>query len=195
LEFHVEVDWQESHTLLEVCFPLSVRAPRATYEMPFGYAERPTHASTSRDAAQYEVPAQRFADLSEHGFGVALLNDSKHGYSCRGNELRLSLLRSPKSPDPEADMGSHAFAYAVMPHAGDWREAGVVAQAARFNAPLRRTRAVESFAAVDDPNLVLDTIKRAEDSEAIVLRLYEPHGGRGVARIRLAVPFTSATRA
>jgi alpha-mannosidase len=194
LEFHVEVDWHESHTLLKVCFPLAVRAATATYEMPFGYAERPTHYSTSWDRARYEVPAHRFADLSEHGFGVALLNDCKYGYSCYGNELRLSLLRSPKSPDPDADMGRHRFAYAVLPHAGGWRDAGVVAEAMRFNVPLRRTAAIESFAAVDDPNVVLDTIKRAEDSDAIVLRLYEAHGGRGVARVRLGSPFASARR-
>jgi alpha-mannosidase len=162
--------------------------------MPFGYAERPTHYSTSWDRARYEVPAHRFADLSEHGFGVALLNDCKYGYSCYGNELRLSLLRSPKSPDAEADMGRHRFAYALMPHAGGWREAGVLARAARFNAPLRRTAAVDAFAEVDDPNLVLDTIKRAEDSDAVVLRLYEAHGGRGTARVRLAPPFSSARR-
>ena len=79
LEFHTTVDWHESHTLLKVCFPLAVRAPTATYEMPFGYAERPTHYSTSWDRARYEVPGHRWADLSEHGFGVALLNDSKYG--------------------------------------------------------------------------------------------------------------------
>src|ERR687895_716125 len=92
--------------------------------MPFGYAEPPTHFSTSFDRAKYEVPGHRWADLSEHGFGVAVLTDSKYGYSCYGNELRISLLRSPTSPDPEADQGSHEFAYAVMPHAGGWRAAG-----------------------------------------------------------------------
>nr|MBA3330394.1 alpha-mannosidase [Actinomycetota bacterium] len=195
LEFHTSVDWHESHTLFKVCFPLAVRAPLATYETAFGYAERPTHYSTSWDRARYEVPGHRFADLSEHGFGAALLTDSKYGYSCFGNELRISLLRSPKSPDPEADMGRHEFAYAVLPHAGGWREAGVLAEAARFNAPLRwtdRVPAARSFASVDDPNLVLDTIKRAEDSDALVLRLYEAHGGRGAARLRLGTPFASA---
>ena len=174
-----------------------MHARNATYEMPFGYAERPTHWSTSWDRARYEVPGHRWADLSEHGFGVALLNDCKYGWSCFGNELRLSLLRSPRMPDPEADAGRHAFAYALMPHAGGWREAGVVGEAACFNAPLRWTAAPvpESFASVDDPNLVLDTIKRAEDSDALVLRLYEAHGGRGRARLRVAAPFSSARRA
>jgi alpha-mannosidase len=186
LEFHTTVDWHESHTLLKACFPLDVRAPNATYEMPFGYAERPTHYSTSFDRAKYEVPGHRFADLSEHGFGAALLTDSKYGYSCYGGDLRVSLLRSPKSPDPEADMGTHEFAYALMPHAEGWREGGVLREATLFNAPLRWTTVgpAEPFAIVDG-GLVLDTIKRAEDSDALVLRLYEPYGGRGVARVHV----------
>jgi alpha-mannosidase len=196
LEFHTTVEWHESHTLLKARFPLAVRARNATYETAFGYAERPTHYSTSYDRARYEVPGHRFADLSEHGFGAALLTDAKYGYSCYEGVLSISLLRSPKSPDPEADMGVHEFAYALVPHAGDWRDAGVLAHAATFNAPLRRTHFEldAPFAAVDG-GLVLDTIKRAEDSDAIVLRLYEPYGGRGVGRVRLAVPFSAARRA
>jgi alpha-mannosidase len=196
LEIHTVVDWHESHTLLKTCFPLAIRARNATYETAFGYAERPTHYSTSFDRARYEVPGHRFADLSEHGFGVAVLTDSKYGYSCYAGELRVSLLRSPKSPDPEADMGRHEFAYALVPHVGDWRHGGVLAHAVAFNAPLRRTAfALDgSFAAVDG-GLVLDTIKRAEDSDALVLRLYEPYGGRGVARVRLASAPAAARRA
>jgi alpha-mannosidase len=123
-----------------------------------------------------------------------VLTDSKYGYSCHGNELRISLLRAPKSPDPEADMGSHEFAYALFPHAGGWRDGGVIAEGLRFNAPLRWTNGASetSFASVDDPNLVLDTIKRGERSDALVLRLYEAHGGRGVARVRLSVPVERA---
>jgi alpha-mannosidase len=195
LEFHTTVDWHESHKLLKVCFPLAVHAPTATYETAFGYAERPTHRSTSFEQARYEVPGHRWADLSEHGFGAAVLTDCKYGYSCLGNKLRISLLRAPKSPDPEADMGRHEFSYALLPHPGGWRDAGVVAEAVRFNAPIRWTRddaAPGSFASVDDPNVILDTIKRAEDSDDVVLRAYEAHGGRGVARVHLGRPFTSA---
>jgi alpha-mannosidase len=195
LEFHTTADWHETHKLLKVCFPLAVRSPRATYEMQFGYAERPTHFSTSRDAAMYEVPGHRFADLSEHGFGAALLTDSKYGYSCFGGELRISLLRSPKSPDPEADMGRHEFVYAVLPHRGGWREGGVLAEAVCFNQPLRAggggSTQWPAFATVEG-GLVLDTIKRAEDSDALVLRLYEPYGARGIALVALAVPVESA---
>jgi alpha-mannosidase len=190
VELLTEVDWHEEHKLLKVCFPVAVRATNATYEMPFAYAERPTHRSTSFDRARYEVPGHRWADLSEHGFGAAVLTDSKYGYSCHGNELRISLLRAPKSPDPEADMGRHEFAYALFPHRGGWREAGLVAEGIRFNAPFRWTDGpTESFASVDDQNLVLDTIKRGERSDALVLRLYEAHGARGVAGVRLARQF------
>jgi alpha-mannosidase len=155
------------------------------------------YTRSSFDRARYEVPGHRFADLSERGFGAAVLTDSKYGYSCLGGELRVSLLRSPTSPDPEAEQGDHEFAYALLPHAGGWREAAVLAEAHRFNAPLRRVDGLgewarRSFAAVDDPNLVLDTIKRAEDSDALVLRLYEAHGGRGVARLTLGPPISSA---
>jgi len=197
VEFHTTVDWQEERQLLKTSFPLAVRAPNATYEMQFGYAERPTHFSTSWDRARFEVPGHRFADLSEHGFGAALLTDSKYGYSCYDGNLRISLLRSPKSPDPEADMGRHEFAYALLPHAGGWREAGVVAEGLRFNVPLRWVESAppQSVASVDDPNLVLDTIKRAEDSDALVVRLYEAHGARGTARLHVGLPFSLATSA
>jgi alpha-mannosidase len=197
LEFHCQVDWRESNTMLKVLFPVDVLARAATYQMQFGYTERPTHYSTSHDLARYEVPGHRFADLSEHGFGVALLTDCKYGYSTYGNEMRISLLRSPTMPDPQADVGSHEFAYAVMPHSGGWREAGVVAEAARFETPLRWApgeASPRSFFSVDDPNLVLDTVKRAEDGDALVLRLYEAHGARGRARLRVGVPFSGAVR-
>jgi alpha-mannosidase len=198
LEFHCEADWHERHTLLKVLFPVAVRAANATYQMQFGHTERPTHYTTSHDEARFEVPGHRFADLSEHGFGVALLTDCKYGYSTYENRMRISLLRSPKYPDPDADMGEHRFAFAVMPHAGGWREAGAVAEAARFETPLRWARGslpAGSWFAVDDPNLVLDTVKCAEASRALVLRLYEAHGGRGRARIRVGLPFTRAARA
>ena len=196
LDFDTEVDWHERHRLLKVAFPLRVRAERASYETAFGHAERPTHYSTTAELARYEVPAHRWADLSEHGFGVALLNDCKYGYSAYGDTLRLSLLRAPTEPDPEADQGRHRFTYALYPHRGGWREGGVVAEAQRLNSPLLWVSGhaePDSLASVDDPNVVLDTIKRAEDGPALVLRLYETHGARGVARVRLGLPFERAS--
>jgi alpha-mannosidase len=196
LEFHCAVDWREERRALKVRFPAAVRAPRATYEMQFGVIERPTHHSTRRDLAQYEVPGHRFADLSEHGFGVALLSAATYGWSVHGEAMRMTLLRSPRWPDPAADVGEHELAFAVMPHAGGWAEAGVTAEALRFNAPLVGTAdadaAPRSLLSVDAPGLLIDTVKRAEDSGALIVRLYEAHGGRGQARLRVGVPFGAA---
>jgi alpha-mannosidase len=175
---------------------LAVRSRLATYEVAFGVEQRPTHASTVADSARFEVPGHRFADLSEDGFGVALLTDSKYGYSCRDGVLRVSLLRAPKAPDPEADMGRHAFVYAVCPHTGSWQDGGVLAEATALNRPLRLARGLPSgsLVDVDGRGLVLDTVKLGESSDALVLRLYEAFGGRGVARLRLRVPHGEVRR-
>ena len=123
MDFDTHVDWHETNRLLTVAFPVDIRSLRATYEIQFGHVERPTHANTSWDVARFEVCAHRWADLSEPGYGVALLNDSKYGYDIAGNVMRLSLLRSPTWPDPVADRGTHHFVYRLFPHAGDLREA------------------------------------------------------------------------
>jgi alpha-mannosidase len=196
IEFDWSLDWREAQKILKVRFPVDVRSPNATYEMQFGVVERPTHYTTKHDLARYEVPGHRFADLSEHGFGVALLSESKYGFSSFGNELRMSLLRAPKVPDPAADMGAHRFAYALYPHAGRWQEGAVVAEALDFNAPLVWAPAsFESLFALDTPDLVLDTVKLAEREDALVLRLYETHGARGRARITFGVDVASVVRA
>ena len=123
VDFVTEVDWGERHKFLKVAFPVAVRSQFASFEVQFGYVQRPTHANTSWDAARFEVAAQRWADLSEPGFGVALLNDCKHGYDVRGNVLRLSLLRGPTWPDPTADAGRHHFSYASSRTAASGRRA------------------------------------------------------------------------
>ena len=197
LEFHTRVDWHENNKMLKVAFPVDVRAMNATYEMQFGHVERPTHYNSSVDLARFEVPGHRWVDLSEHGFGVSLLTDCKYGYHTLGNTMHITLLRSPKSPDPEADMGQHEFAYAIFPHAGTWQDAGLVAEATHFNVPVAWVRSnspPHSLFAVDDSNLVLDTVKLAEDGDALVLRLYEAHGARGVARLTVGLPASRAVR-
>ncbi len=164
--------------------------------MQFGAVERPTHYTTSYDLARYEVPGHKWADLSEHGFGVALLTDSKYGYSTFANEMRISLLRAPKMPDPVADMGVHRFRYAIYPHEGGWQDGGVVAEAFDLNAPFAWSAGtLESVVSVDTPNLVPDTIKLAEREDAIVLRLYEAHGARGCARLTVGLDATSVVSA
>ncbi len=197
LEFHCDIDWQESRRWLKVAFPVNVRAMNATYEMPFGVVERPTHYNNAYDLAKFEVPGHKWADLSEHGFGVALLNESKYGYSTFGNTMRLSLLRATKNPDPNADIGRQTFAYALYPHEGGWQSGRVVAEAFAFNAPLVWTKCnakldSRPLFAVDDPNLVLDTVKRSEDGAGLVLRFYEAHGARGSATVRVPGRFEQA---
>ena len=201
IEFETEVEWNESHKLLKVAFPVDVRATEATYEIQFGSIRRPTHMNTSWDRAKFEVCAQRWADLSETGFGVSLLNDCKYGHDIHGNVMRLTLLRAPENPDPEADRGEHAFRYALYPHPGDHVEAGTVRRAAEFNAPLRAnivpSRAGElpatcSFFSVDSPYVVLDTVKKAEDDDGLIVRLYEAHGGRARATLTTTLPVTTA---
>lgn len=199
VEFDGEVDWRERHEFLKVEFPVEVRAPNATYEIQFGHLQRPTHFNTTWDLARFEVCAHRWADFSEPGFGVALLNDSKYGHATQGNVMRISLLRAPEQPDPEADQGAQRFRYAILTHAGDFRAAGVIAEAAAFNAPLVVVPTglppqERSFFAVDRPSVVVDTVKRAEDSDALVLRLYEAHGGRGPVRFTCPLPVARAAR-
>jgi alpha-mannosidase len=202
IEFVTRVDWRESHRLLKVAFPVDVRAPRGTCEVQFGAVERATHRSSSWDRARFEVPLHRWADLSEPDWGGSLLNDCKYGGDLAGQTLRLSLLRAPASPDPQADRGRHEFTYAFYPHAGDWRRALTVRRALELNVPLTaapapagRRGALErsvSFLSFDAENVVIDTVKQAEDSADLVVRLYEAHGSRAAGRLRLALPVKSA---
>ena len=193
LVFECEVDWHEKQKFLKVEFPLNLRASFATYEIQFGHLQRPTHFNTSYDLARFEVPAQKWADLSETDFGVALLNDCKYGYAAHGNVLRLSLLRAPTHPDPEADQGQHSFRFALFPHLDGPQKAGVTEAAYRFNVPLLTMQSngpdiEKSFFTLDTSALVLESIKKAEDSDALILRLYESRGTRGRARLTSPLP-------
>jgi alpha-mannosidase len=197
LRFECDVDWQEEHKLLKVAFPVTVASDEATYETQFGHVSRPTHSRTSRAKAMFEVCAQRWAELADEDYGVALLNDCKYGHDIHGSVMRLSLLRAPTHPDPTADRGQHRFTYALMPHPGDFRKAGVIAAAEDLNSPLRIVRGKpaarqRSLIEVDTPQVVVETIKRAEDSEAAIVRLYEAWGGSCKVRLRTTLPVTRA---
>ncbi|HKW07698.1 MAG TPA: alpha-mannosidase [Candidatus Dormibacteraeota bacterium] len=194
LRFDTEVDWHERHKMLKVAFPVTVSAREATYEIQFGHVRRPTHMDDSRARAMFEVCAQRWADLGDGDYGVALLNDSKHGYDVHGSLMRLSLLRGPTHPDPTADEGKHQFTYALMPHPGDFRQAGVIEAAEDLNTMLRigRTNLAlgtsRSLVEVDTRQVVVEAIKRAEDSDAVIVRLYEAWGRPCRARITTSIP-------
>ncbi|KAG0297906.1 Glycoside hydrolase, 38 vacuolar alpha mannosidase [Linnemannia gamsii] len=204
LEFHMEADWHESRKLLKVEFTWDIISDFATYDSQFGVIQRPTTYNTSQDFTKFEVCGHKFADLSEHGYGVALLNDCKFGYSTHGNVMRLSLLRSPKAPDLHCDMGHHEFAFAVLPHKGTFHESNVVRQSYQFNVPmvvqsiaknsLKEHKPISYFEIKGAKNVILDTIKRAEDSDHIIIRLYEAFGGRAQFKLKSFLNVQSVVR-
>lgn len=197
MEFETEVDWQHRHKFLKVEFPVEAHAREAAYETAFGLVRRPTTFNNSLEMAQFEVPGHRWMDFSEPGFGAALFTDSKYGYACHGNVMRLSLLRGPTDPDPKADLGQHRFRYAFYPHAHGLIEAEVERRAHEFNQPLLAVNGAlpgESLFTVDSPHLILDTVKQAADSQAVIVRLYECHGARGVAQLSSSLPVSSVAR-
>ena len=200
IDFITHVDWHEEHALLKAAFPVDVYATRARYDIQFGSIERDTHRNTSWDAARFEVCAHKWADLSEAGYGVALLNDCKYGCDIHDGVMRLSLLRAPTHPNPNADRGAHTFTYALLPHEGDYRTGGVVREGYALNCPAyARPLAAQdgplpesySFVSVDAPGVVVEAVTRAEDGNGIIVRLYEAWGMR--TRAVLSVP--GSTRA
>nr|DBA31660.1 TPA: hypothetical protein GDO54_007453 [Pyxicephalus adspersus] len=199
IRFNTKVKWNESHKFLKVEFPTTVHSTNATYEIQFGHLQRPTHRNTSWDWARYEVWAHRWMDLSEYGFGVAVLNDCKYGCSVLGNVLSLSLLRAPKSPDATADVGLHEFSYALMPHERPFQEAGVIQSAYNFCIPLLTTSSPvtqhSSWSAftVSSPAVVLETVKLAEKrSDTLVVRLYEAYGSTVDTWLQTSLPVKEA---
>ena len=189
--------------MLKVAFPVDVFSPMATYEIQWGNTERPTHRNTSWDWARFETCAQKWVDLSEGGYGVSILNDCKYGHDIKDNVIRISLLRSPSMPDPLADAGAHRFAYSLLPHAGRWSEE-TVAQAYALNDPLivagdpgkgtSASLAGTSLISCDAPNVVIETIKRAEDGNGVIVRFYECQRKRGAVTLTTSFPLASATR-
>ena len=185
LDIATTLDWHDRRFLLKARFPLAVRAPYASFETAFGVEQRPTHQNTSWDAARFEVSGQRFADLSEPDYGVAVLNDGKYGHDVAGSEIGLSLLRAPVYPDTLADEGEHSFVYAVCPHQGTWLEGGVLREAEDLNTPLLTRVCGASGARTWQPvrlrglPVALGALKPLEDGGGLALRCYEPRGARG----------------
>ncbi len=196
LDFVNDIAWHENEKVLKVAMPVDVHADSAACEIQFGYVHRPTHASTSWDAAKFEVCAHRWVDVSEPNFGVALLNDSKYGHDVHRGALRLTLLRAANYPDPDADRGDHHFTYALLAHLGSCAESDVVAEAARLNQPVvvvsgTGAMATHPLSAVtsSNPAVVVTAVKHAQDGSGdVVLRCYESSGGRATCALTTAFP-------
>jgi alpha-mannosidase len=181
IDFETVVDWHEKHRLLKAGFDLDVHADTARHEIQFGHVTRPTHSNRPADRAQFEVVNHRWTDLSETRFGVALLNDGKYGISVDGAEARLSLLKSGARPDPRGDEGRHVFTYALLPHTGGFSAERVVRPGYELNVaprvvPAGGTQSAGSLLTVAAPNVIIDTVKWAEDGSGYILRLYECEG-------------------
>lgn len=200
VEFDTFVEWREHNTLVKAAFPLDLHAAAVDAEIQFGHVRRATHRNTSWDKARFECVMQRWVDVTEPDFGVAFLNDSKYGYDARGADVRLTLLRSPTYPWPEADQGEHRFRYALMVHDGD---KDVVHRAAEdFNLPLRLIAGSPHSHApapktapllhVLTEGIAVEAVKEAEDGDGIVVRLWETTGRHRSAEIALASDFTQA---
>ena len=197
-----QFDWHESHILLKAAFALAASGPFATYEIPYGTIDRPTTRNNSWEKAQFEVPAMRWADLGDGQHGFSLINNTKYGYDAVGNLLRLTLLRSAKWPDPEADMGHHHFHYALYPHAGTWKAAMTERHGYEYNYPLTAQAttahpgtlpATHSFASVAPENVVLTAVKKAEDANGLIFRVFEWAGKDATVELHVPPGATGAT--
>ncbi|KAI9053480.1 hypothetical protein LZ554_002436 [Drepanopeziza brunnea f. sp. 'monogermtubi'] len=208
VEMHSEVEWREDMKFLKVEFPVDVRNTEASYETQYGIVRRPTHYNTTWDMAKFEVCCHKYADLSEHGYGVSILNDSKYGFATCGSLMRLSLLRAPKAPDAHADMGRHHIRWAILPHQGDLGST-TVRTAYNFNNPLKLAQSSKALGAsafsspikvTGNPSLILDCVKRGEDDEdvsrgelakrkgkSVILRIYDSLGGTSKGTIETSL--------
>ncbi|WP_455619387.1 alpha-mannosidase [Eisenbergiella sp.] len=191
IDFKTRVDWQETHRLLKAAFYTDIRSTKATYDIQFGHVERPAHWNTSWDWARFEVCGHKWADLSEEGYGVSLLNDCKYGYSIKENVIKLSLLKSAVYPDTEADKGVHEFVYSLYPHQGSVTNGGTIQAASQLNLPARAVPGCfgdqRKIVKVSSGRVQLDAVKKAEDEDCLIVRIHECMGGRG--RVRLGSEF------
>lgn len=214
LDFDTHMEWNERHVMLKVAFPVDVLAPQATYEIQWGNVQRPTHRNTSWDWARFETCAHKWVDLSEGNYGVSLLNECKYGHDIHNNVIRITLLRSPTMPDPLADFGEHRFRYSLYPHTGSWNEE-TQREAYLLNDPIivyrskvekpalspskgqmsgRPISSLQSLISTSSPNVIIETIKQAEDGDGIIVRLYESQRKRGPVQVRFGCAVESAWR-
>ena len=205
IEWRTEVDWHEKHTLLKVGFGVDVCTDTWRNEIQFGHATRNLHSNTSWDQAQFEVCAHKWVDISEAGYGVALLNDCKYGHDSLDDMISLTLLKSPQAPDPEADQGVHTFTYALLPHPGDFSADTVVHEAYTLNVPpvavkikdrstkkAPEPREENLFCEVTPSNVIVEAVKKAEAEDAVIIRLYEAGKQRSNVTVRFGNPIKRA---
>ena len=197
IDFETTVDWKEHQSLLKAHFPVDVHTDEATFEIQYGNVTRKTHRNTSWDKARFESCGQKWMDVSEGHYGVSLLNDCKYGHSVKDSCIGLTLIKSGTEPNPTTDQEMHFFTYSLYPHAETWKAAGTVPQAFFLNQPAlvsKGGKPGESFslASLNVPNVVLETVKKAEDGDGVILRMYECENARTPVTLTFNRPFASA---
>lgn len=201
IDFENNIDWNNKHQILKIAFPFDIHTEKATYEIQFGHVERPTHSNTSWDEAKFEVCAHKWADISENGYGVSLLNDCKYGFNTEGSTLKLTALKSGSDPNPDADVGHHEFVYSLLPHNGSLYSEGVIEEAYALNQPLQAINVKPSFGDLPEcfsliscqtPNIVIETVKKAQKDDSVIVRLYEAFDSRSEAVISVSTQFKKA---
>jgi len=199
LDFVTDVDWHEQHTLLKAAFPTGIEAKTAEFDIQWGRVERATTRDTSFDAARFEVPAQKWAQVQDESLAVALLNDCKYGYDVLGGRLRITLIKSATSPDPVADQGQHRFTYSLFSYTPDRPEL-LDREAYDLNAPLRMLRSVsqssetkEPFIKSCNPGVILETLKPSVNGDAVVVRGFESTGKPGETTLVMSEKVTRAS--
>lgn len=197
IDFDTYIDWKEDDVVLKAAFPVDVHSDKATYEIQFGNVERPTHWNTSWDYARFEVCAHKWADLSEEGFGVSLLNDCKYGHDIKDGVMRITLLKCGKYPNPVADREEHRFIYSIYSHSGDWRDGGTVKMGYQLNVPIYARveqphkgtlPSALSMIGVNCDNVIIETVKKAEDSNDLIIRMYECYNKRTDVKVAFFKP-------
>lgn len=193
LDFKTWIKWKEQHSLLKVSFPVNIMSPTATYEIQWGNIERPTHRNTSWDWARFESCAHKWVDLSEGDYGISLLNDCKYGHNILDNIIYLTVLRGSTFPDPSADQGEHVMNYSLFIHESDWRN-GTVSEAYSVNNPMivhpiqnhskgKQGKDRKSLINVNNKQVIIETIKLAEDGNGLIARMYEHERTRGIVEL------------
>jgi len=188
IDFETNIDWHENHKVLKAIFPVDISSNKATYEIQFGNVERSTHENTSWDAAQFEVCAQKWIDVSENGYGVSILNDCKYGHAVSGNEMSITLLKCGTYPNPVADQGEHKFTYSLYPHKDGFAEGGTINEAYLLNRPMQAVKCLGegnlpekySLVSCDSDNIIIETVKQSENGKGIIVRLYDAWGGKSM---------------
>ncbi len=196
IDFETYIDWKMSQHLCKVHFPLDIHSDEATFDIQFGNIKRKIHQNTSWDMARFESCAHKWVDFSETGYGVSLMNDCKYGYSLLDKKLSLTLLTSGVDPNPVSDQEEHYFTYSLYPHMGTWKPETTVQESFNLNVPVRVVAGgtageAYSFASCDKANVVLETIKKAENGDGVIVRLYEIENTRTNAQVTFDRPVLS----